>query len=186
MIRATLGRTMKFVVVSLCGTLLVLAFGSAWAQNRPARQVPNVYQDLVEDDGNFQPRPRFIPARPELGPYGVPVEADQFTSETMDLIDAYRQATDDKSRANVRTKLVAHLAKKFDSQHQRREKEINDLKARLKQLTEVHAKRVADRKAIIDRHADHLLREVDGLGWENDAPTNVEEIGPFVPRNVTH
>jgi len=31
---------------------------------------------------------------------------------------------------------------------------------------------------IIDRHADHLLREVDGLGWENDAPSFVEEIGP--------
>jgi hypothetical protein len=108
-------------------------------------------------------------------PYGVPVEADQFETETMELIDAYRQATDDKSRANLRAKLVAHLAKKFDSQFQRREKEINDLKARLKQLTELHTKRAADRKGIIDRHADHLLREVDGLGWEHDAPAIVEE-----------
>ncbi len=183
MIRAALGRTMKIVIVSLCGALLFLAFGRAWAQNRPGRPVPNVYPDpkvAEDDDPSFLPRGRNMRVRPELAPYGVPVEADQFESETMELIDAYRQATDDKSRASVRTKLVAHLARKFDSQHQRREKEINDLKDRLKHLTEVHMKRAADRKGIIDRHADHLLREVDGLGWEYDAPPIVEE-GPFPP-----
>jgi len=145
--------------------------------------VPNTFPEPVDEAPNFQPQPfqpqpRVIRVQPEIGPYREPVQADQFTSETMDLIDAYRQATDDKSRANLRAKLVVHLGKKFDSQHQRREKEINDLKARLKQLTEVHAKRAADRKGIIDRHADHLLREVDGLGWENDAPVFVDEMGP--------
>jgi hypothetical protein len=167
---------MKIVIVSLCGVPLLLAFGPAWAQPRPGRAVPKVYPEPAEEfDPNIQPPGRAIRVIPEMVPYGVPVEADQFESETMELIDAYRQATDDKSRASVRTKLVAHLAKKFDSQHQRREKEIKDLKDRLKQLTEVHAKRAADRKGIIDRHADHLLREVDGLGWENDAPTFVQE-----------
>jgi hypothetical protein len=171
-----LGRTTKIVSVGLCGALLFLALGPAWAQFRPGRPVPNVHPDPIEDgDPNFLPPGRVIRARPEMVPYGVPVEADQFESETMEMIDAYRQATDDKSRANVRTKLVAHLAKKFDSQFQRREKEINDLKARLKQLTELHTKRAADRKGIIDRHADHLMREVDGLGWEHDVPTIVEE-----------
>jgi hypothetical protein len=172
---------MKIVIVSLCGALLFLAFAPAWAQNRPGRPVPRVYAEpkvypVEEEDSIPQPRGRAIRLVPEMGvPYGVPVEPDQFENETMELIDTYRQATDDKSRASVRTKLLAHLAKKFDSQHQRREKEISDLKNRLKQLTEVHAKRAADRKGIVDRHADHLLREVDGLGWEHDAPTIVEE-----------
>jgi len=180
MFRATLGWTMKIVIVSLCGALLFLAFGPAWAQNRPGRLVPKAYPVPVdEDDPNILPRGRTNRVRPEMVPYGAPIEADQFASETMELIDAYRQATDDKSRVNVRTKLVAHLAKKFDSQHQRREKEINDLKDRLKHLAEVHTKRAADRKGIIDRHADHLLREVEGLGWENDAPTIVDESFSF-------
>jgi hypothetical protein len=179
MIRAALGRSMKIVIVSLCGALLFLAFAPAWAQPRPGRPVPNVFPHPAEEgDPNIPPPGRAIRVVPEMVPYGVPVEPDQFESETMELIDAYRQATDDKSRANVRTKLVAHLAQKFDSQHQRREKEIKDLKDRLKQLAEVHAKRAADRKGIIDRHADHLLREVDGLGWEHDAPTFVEERVP--------
>ncbi len=186
MIRAAFGRTMKIVIVSLCGALLFLAFAPAWAQNRQGRAVPHVYPDQAEDDDpNFVPRRRNMRVRPEKVPYGPVLspedrEADPFESETMELIDAYRQATDDKSRASVRTKLVAHLSRKFDSQHQRREKEINDLKDRLKHLTEVHMKRAADRKGIIDRHADHLLREVDGLGWEYDAPPIVEE-GLFPP-----
>jgi len=176
MIRAMLGRTTKIVIVGSCAVLLFLAFGPARAQNRRVQPVPNVFPpDPDEVNPNFQPPGRIIRVRPDMVPYGVPVEADQFENETMEMIDAYRQATDDKSRANVRSKLVAHLAKKFDSQFQRREKEINDLKARLKQLTELHTKRAADRKGIIDRHADHLLREVDGLGWEHDAPTVVEE-----------
>ena len=178
MIRAMFGRTTKIVIVGMCGALLFLAFGPARAQNRRVHPVPNVYPDpaIDEDVPNFQPPGRIIRVRPDMAaPYGVPVEADQFETETMELIEAYRQATDDKGRANVRTKLVAHLTKKFDSQFQRREKEINDLKAHLKQLTERHTKRAADRKGIIDRRADHLLREIDGLGWEHDGPTVVEE-----------
>jgi hypothetical protein len=175
----TIGRTAKLVYGGLCLAFLFVAFGSAWGQNRLGRPAPNFNQaPVVDDEPKFRAKPRGFRGRPEMVQYSAPVEADQFTSETMELIDAYRQATDDKNRANLRTKLVAHLAKKFDSQHQSREKEINDLKARLKHLTELHAKRSADRKGIIDRHADHLLREVDGLGWEDDAPTVDEEFDP--------
>jgi hypothetical protein len=49
------------------------------------------------------------------------------------------------------------------------------LKARLKQLNELHSKRTAERKGIIDRHAEYLLREVDGLGWETDAQPMMED-----------
>jgi hypothetical protein len=99
-------------------------------------------------------------------------------SEVGELINQYRQAKDDKARASLRTKLVGVLSKKFDSQHQRREKEIAALKARLKELTELQEKRGSDRKGIIERHADFLLREIDGLGWEQDQPQFMTEFPP--------
>jgi hypothetical protein len=139
-----------------------------------------------EPDQDFQPqRPKAVPNfappsndQPRFGPYNPgdfppgmrPVEMDQFASDVAELIDSYRQSKDDKNRAQARSRLLSILTKKFESQHQRREKEIAALKARLKELTELHEKRGGDRKGIIERHADYLLRNVDGLGWENDFP----------------
>ncbi|MBI3864513.1 MAG: hypothetical protein HY290_21735 [Planctomycetia bacterium] len=156
---------MKIAIGGLCGALLFLAFGPAWAQPK-GRFVP---KDLGPPDEVGSD----VKLVPTLRQFGAPVEPDQFTIDTNEVIGAYRESTDDKIRANLRSRLVVLLSRKFDSQHQRREKEINELKARLKQLTETHAKRTADRKGIIDRHADHLLREVDGLGWEFDEPAMV-------------
>jgi hypothetical protein len=161
------------VIGGLCGATLV-AIGSAWGQPPRARPVP------VPAENNFVPAQRGQPIFGEpVGPndgFSVPqpVEADQFMIETNELIDAYRQSSDEKIRAGLRNKLTAVLAKKFDSQHQRREQEITELKARLKQLTELHTKRTAERKGIIERHAERLLREIDGLGWEIDAPPTWE------------
>ncbi len=160
------------VVGGLCGATL-LAIGSAWGQPPRARQVPIPVEDFVPAQRGqpvFDPNPGFSVPQP--------VEADQFMIETNELIDAYRQSSDDKIRAGLRTKLGAVLAKKFDSQHQRREQEIAELKARLKQLTDLHTKRTAERKGIIDRHAERLLREVDGLGWEIDVPPPTWEFAP--------
>lgn len=177
MIRMSRGIVMKVALAGLCGVSL-LAFGSAWGQPNRVRVPPKpVPVEEIEDDGQpvFQPKVRGHLV-PYMDPNGTPIQADRFTIETGEIIDVYRQSSDDKVRAGLRTKLVAVLAKKFDSQQQRREEEINELKARLKQLTELNTKRAADRKGIIDRHADHLLREVDGLGWENDPPPMIEEM----------
>jgi hypothetical protein len=193
MFRGTVG---KVAIITLSGATL-LALGSAWGQNRPPRYVPDTDedirptptptnrqrvrgQDLSSDDDQILVEPqrgRAVPTYPGpvYGPYapgdygpGRMIEADQFMSEVSSLIDIYRQAKDEKTRAGTRTKIISVLSKKFDSQHQRREKEIAALKARLKELTELQEKRGADRKGIIERHADFLLREVDGLGWEQD------------------
>jgi hypothetical protein len=194
MFRGTVG---KVAIITLGGATL-LAFGSVWGQNRPPRNVPNALneenrlppdtfnrqrvrgQDPSADDDQILHEPqrvRAVPAYPGpvYGPYspsdygpGRMMEADQFMSEVSSLVDIYRQAKDEKARAGTRTKIISVLSKKFDSQHQRREKEIAALKARLKEFTELQEKRGADRKGIIERHADFLLREVDGLGWEQD------------------
>lgn len=195
MLRSNQGTVRKIVVFGLCAAT-VLAFGSVWGQPRPPRNTPRLVPDTAYDDdppsyrqpklGRPDPgadeeqlpvppqRFRLGPSNPgpvyESYPTGQPVEADQFLTEVGDLINQYRQAKDDKARGGLRTKLLGVLSKKFDSQHQRREKEIAELKGRLKALTELQEKRGADRKGIIERHADFLLREIDGLGWEQDQP----------------
>lgn len=172
MARMSRGIILTVAVGSLCGATWQ-AIGSAWGQPRIVRPAP------VPDDEFIPPPPgrRVFVGNPpdEVNGVPVPMEADRFTIETNELIEAYRQSIDDKNRAALRSKLTNVLAKKFDAQHQRREQEITELKARLKRLTELHTKRTADRKGIIDRHSDFLLREVDGLGWETDAPTMMEE-----------
>jgi hypothetical protein len=179
----------KAGIVTLAGASVVL-LTTVWAQPRPSRvQQPRpIYPDEPAED--FQPRrPRPVPdlgdpsnSQPAFRTYtpidepGLrPVEMDEFASEVSQLLDAYRQAKDDKNRAQVRSRILAALTKKFDSQHQRREREITALKARLKELSELHEKRGAERKGIIERHADYLLRNIDGLGWESD----FQEVGPM-------
>jgi hypothetical protein len=204
MLRSNQGTVRKVVVFGLCAAT-VFAFGSVWGQPRPSRIRPT--PDTAEDDNPpFKGRPspyrsdptgdeesfpsqpqrvRTYPPGPVYGPYspndfgpGQPVEADQFMAEVVDLTNLYRQAKDDKARSGLRTKLLGVLSKKFDSQHQRREKEIAALKARLKELTELQEKRGLDRKGIIERHTDFLLREIDGLGWEQDQPQFMTEFPP--------
>ena len=172
----------KAGIVTLSGVLLLL-LTTVWAQPRPGRvQQPRpIYPDEPAED--FQPRrPRAVadPGDPSNGqpPFRTytptdepglrPVEVDEFAGEVSQLLDTYRQAKDEKNRAQVRARILAVLTKKFDSQHQRRDREITALKARLKELSDLQEKRGADRKGIIERHADFLLREVDGLGWEQD------------------
>ena len=172
MARMSRGIILTVAIAGLCGCAL-LAIGSAWGQPRIVRPAPVAVDDFVQRPvgrRGFAPIPS-----DDVNGMPVPMEADRFTVETNELIDAYQQSTDDKNRVALRTKLTNVLAKKFDAQHQRREQEIAELKARLKRLNELHTKRTADRKGIIDRHTDYLLREVDGLGWETDAPTIIEE-----------
>jgi hypothetical protein len=53
------------------------------------------------------------PFVPNFRPYTVPLEADQFTIDTNNIIDEYRQSTEAKIRSGLRNKLIAVLAKKW-------------------------------------------------------------------------
>jgi hypothetical protein len=85
--------------------------------------------------------------------------------EVNGLVAEYSRKEDDKERAKVKEKLSAALSKQFDLQQKRREHELAKVEAQVKKLRELMKKRGEERKAIIDRRLDQLMREAEGLGW---------------------
>jgi len=85
--------------------------------------------------------------------------------EVNGLVAEYSRKEDEKERAKIKEKLSAALSKQFDLQQKRREHELARVEAQVKKLRELMKKRGEERKAIIDRRLDQLMREAEGLGW---------------------
>ena len=85
--------------------------------------------------------------------------------EVAKLMNDYSKADGDAQRAKVKLSLTAALEKEFDLQQKRRELELTALEARLKTVRELMQRRSSERQTIVEKRADQLLREADGLGW---------------------
>jgi hypothetical protein len=85
--------------------------------------------------------------------------------EVSGLVREYSRKEDDKERAKIKEKLSAALSKQFEAQQKRREHELAKVEAQVKKLRELMKKRGEERKTIIDRRLDQLMREAEGLGW---------------------
>jgi hypothetical protein len=85
--------------------------------------------------------------------------------EVQRLVKDYGRTEDDKERTKIKEKLATALSKQFDLQQKRRDLELSRLEAKLKKLRAVLMKRDEERKTIIDKRLDQLVREADGLGW---------------------
>jgi hypothetical protein len=81
------------------------------------------------------------------------------------LLADYKGTEKEEERTKIKTKLATALSKQFDMQQKRRELELSRLEAKLKKVRELMKKRDEERKLIIDRRLDQLVREADGLGW---------------------
>jgi hypothetical protein len=105
------------------------------------------------------------------------VKAEQ---EVAALVAEYSKTEEDGDRAKVKSKLAAALAKQFDLQQKRRELELARVEAQLKKLRELMKKRADERKTIIDKRIDQLVREADGLGWAPPAGLSPPIVEPGV------
>jgi hypothetical protein len=85
--------------------------------------------------------------------------------EVKRLLKDYGRTEDDKERTKIKEKLTTALSKQFDMQQKRRDLELSRLEAKLKKLRALMKKRDEERKTIIDKRLDQLIREADGLGW---------------------
>jgi hypothetical protein len=85
--------------------------------------------------------------------------------EVATLVAEYGRTEEEAPRAKIKEKLSAALAKQFDAQQKRRELELVRAEAKLKKLRELMKKRGEERRTIIDKRIDQLIREAEGLGW---------------------
>jgi hypothetical protein len=120
------------------------------------------------------------PRDPELAKLiDVEVTAER---EVGRLTKEYAKTEGNEARTKVKDKLSAALVKQFDAQQKRRDLELDRVEKQVKKLRDLMKKRDEERKTIIDRRLDQLVREADGLGW---APPAVRQPGsgnyPLVP-----
>ena len=74
-------------------------------------------------------------------------------------------AKSDGERDKLKDKLGEVLAKQFDQRQKRHEREIASLEAQVKKLKDLVEKRQENRREIIARRLEQILRESQGLGW---------------------
>jgi hypothetical protein len=75
------------------------------------------------------------------------------------------EARSDSDRDKLRARLGEVLEKQFDERQRRHENEIKALEAQVKKLRDLVEKRQENRREIIGRRLDQILRESQGLGW---------------------
>jgi hypothetical protein len=89
----------------------------------------------------------------------------QAAREVAKLAAEYAKTEDEAERAKIKPKLAAALSTQFDQQQKRRELELARAEAQLKKVRELMKRRGEERKTIIDKRLDQVLREAEGLGW---------------------
>lgn len=106
-------------------------------------------------------------------------------------VDVLKSAKTDEDKAKASKELASLLAKAFDRDLERREREVSDVEARVKKLREQIEKRKKAKEQIIDLRLKTITNEAEGLGFPSlfgpDRPFPPEfHFGPreepFVPR----
>jgi hypothetical protein len=102
--------------------------------------------------------------------------------EVEKLMRDYKRTDDADERGKIKTKLAAALTKQFDAQQKRRDLELARVEAQLKKLRALMTKRGEERKTIIDRRVEQMVRDAEGLGWAPPpAPSTLFPSGDSVP-----
>jgi hypothetical protein len=109
---------------------------------------------------------RYEPTRPVMTPlFGGSREESSLAHEANQLAHQLGEAKSDPDRDKLKTKLGEVLEKQFDQRQRRHEAEIKALEAQVKKLKDLVEKRQENRREIIARRLDQILRESQGLGW---------------------
>jgi hypothetical protein len=99
------------------------------------------------------------------GPLNRMFVTDDAGHETDQLIRQLGEAKSDSDRDKLKAKLGEVLEKQFEHRQKRHEGEIAELEAQIKKLKELVGRRLENRREIIARRLEQVLRESQGLGW---------------------
>jgi hypothetical protein len=85
--------------------------------------------------------------------------------ETEKLARQLAKAKSDSEREGLRAKLNDVLEKQFDERQKKHKTESDALEAQVKKLKELIAARNENRREIISRRLEQIVRDAQGLGW---------------------
>ena len=88
-----------------------------------------------------------------------------FGGETEKLARQLAKAKSDSERENLRAKLNDTLEKQFDERQKKHKAESEALETQVKKLKELIATRNENRREIISRRLEQIVRDAQGLGW---------------------
>jgi hypothetical protein len=97
-------------------------------------------------------------------PRGMQAENASLAHQSEALVHQLAKAKGE-DREKVKTKLAEALEKQFDLRQKRHQAEIAALEAQVNQLKELVQKRQENRREIISKRLDQLVRDAEGLGW---------------------
>ncbi|MHB1426962.1 MAG: hypothetical protein ACYC3I_27725 [Gemmataceae bacterium] len=91
-------------------------------------------------------------------------EENDLIRKSQELVKQLAKA-EGESREKIKTKLSETLDKQFDVRQKRHEAELKALEDQVKKLREMVQKRQENRREIIGKRLELLVRESEGLGW---------------------
>jgi hypothetical protein len=106
---------------------------------------------------------------------------NELAQQSHQLISDYSQTDDYQKRESLKKQLREVLAKQFDAQRQRREKELEQVEKRLARVRDQLKKRNDSRETIIDRRLESLVSDAEGLGWTPPAGSGPSGPGGLAP-----
>jgi polyhydroxyalkanoate synthesis regulator phasin len=91
-------------------------------------------------------------------------QAFGFGRQGDELVKQYARAKGDE-KDKIQAKIVEALEKQFDARQKHHQEELAALEAQVNKLKELVQKRQENRRDIITRRFDQLVRDAQGLGW---------------------
>jgi hypothetical protein len=164
------------LLLAALGSTALVASAQTGARSEPP-QPPNPPQALYGPGPQIAAQPVPAPPLPPGATYIVPhysgpgfafagsPEESNLAHEANQLARQLGEAKSDADRDKLRTRLGEVLEKQFDQRQKRHEAEIKSLEAQVKKLRDLVEKRQENRREIIARRLDQILRESQGLGW---------------------
>lgn len=91
-------------------------------------------------------------------------EEIELSHKSAELVKQLAKAEGEK-RDKIKDQLTDTIGKQFDARQKRHEDEIKVLENQVRKLKELVRKRQDNRREIVSRRLEQLLREAEGLGW---------------------
>ena len=154
------------LAMSLVSVLaLMCLFVSAQVPDQPgSNPQPNYHPVPLSADSDLYANQAHLSLGWGGGHNGMRREEMELDQQCHSLVQQLEKA-EGVNKDKIKTRLTEMLGKQFDFRQKRHESEITALEAQVKKLKEIVQKRQENRKEIIGKRFDQLLRDSEGLGW---------------------